>query len=196
MLKAEVDSAQLSRVQSMLSEVKNGAPRALTRSLNATAKQGKTRAVRLGSQEINIKQAKLRAEIHGPLDKPYNKATFTYLTARITARLRGLRMMNFVTGYTDATAPTGTPPKPPRTKVSKRGGIRQWRGGFFIPLKNTGGLMGLFTRSGDRIEHRYGPSPSQIFNNIRERPEYSEGLSEYLAKELDRQVDVILEKAK
>lgn len=200
MITTEVDKAQLERVKRQLEEVKNGAPRAMTRALNAVAKQGKTRAVKLGSQEINLKQAKLREEIYGPDDSYANKATFQKQESKITARLRGLRIMNFVTNYTDSNAPIGGSVEGwlkgwAKTKVGKSNSPIPWKGGFFLPLKNTGGLVGLFTREGSSIKHRYGPSPSQIFNNIRERPEYSEGLNEYLITELDRQVGVILDQA-
>lgn len=180
------DEAAIAEVEQILSDIKNGAPRALTKALNDTANHARTQIAKQGAAEINMTQARLKGELFGPGQLSTNKATFGNQVARVTARARGFRMMNFVTNYTDATAPLGKPPKVIKTKVKKGGPTIEWPGAYFLELKNTGGLRGVFVKS----EHKYGPSPSQIFSTL--KPVLSPALAVFMAEELDREIKTVI----
>lgn len=47
-----------------------------------------------------------------------------------------------------------------------RGSAKVMPGAFMMPLKNGSGRMGVFTRDGGKLKHRYGPSVYQMFNTI------------------------------
>lgn len=186
-LNLEVDETDIARVRFQLAGIKNGVPRAITRALNNTSNKAKTEAIAEARLDVRLTATYLREQIKAAKDTPANKATFTRQVSKVTARERGIQLGRYVTNA--ATVGFGYPSNPPRTKVKPSGASIQWKGAFLLRIGG-GTAIGLFTRSGDKIESEYGPSPSQIFKS--EKDVIAPRMSQYLAEQLLAETRAVL----
>lgn len=171
--------AQLRSAAASLRAVPDAAQRAGYRAVNAVAAKVATQAKRDISSQINLTQAyigdQMRTDKAGP-NKP---------VATIRMRMRAIRMARFDAKQITAPAPRakgdirrgigkGRKAAGVSTRISRQGGRTSRKAGFLLPLRagkaDGGNGFGVFVRTGkgrDDIEHKYGPSPDQLFRRWR-----------------------------
>lgn len=186
MIEIEVDSNQLETVKQLLAHIKNGAARALSRALNKTASRAKTLAGREIRKQINLSASYVRERLYGPSSGFEFRATVNRLTAKLSAKKRGILLREFAT----TEARLGRPPSPVRVRV-KPGTPKIMPGAFWVPLKNGNGLS-IAIRKGGKLDVLHGPSVSQVLTTVKD--DISQGLSQVLAANLQHETGWLLQK--
>jgi hypothetical protein len=184
-IQVSINPEQLKRLKSMLSGVKNGSNRAMSRALNETSNQAKIQGIRKIREQVRLKSKFLGERISSAKDSFANSATPQRLSSQVTAQRRGLLMAHFLTTKVNV--------KPIRTKIKPTGKSTLWRGAFFVRLRkgvDTGDKYGVFVRSSGDLKHLYGPSPSQVWTDAKD--EIAPGMNLYLQERLDKQIAALL----
>ncbi|MCK2095228.1 phage tail protein [Thauera aromatica] len=176
--------------------------RATVRSLNRVADRTATLSRRDIAAQINLTQRYIRAQME------VKKASRQRQVAEIRARLRAVRMARFDARQVTERAPDARAAGDPLRKIAKgrkaagvsvkiaRGNARtSRRAGFLIPLRagavDGGNGMGLFVRTGrgrTAIEHKYGPSPDQLFRRWAARPQNEKLIADLLEETFSNQI--------
>lgn len=202
MITVEIDQAKLAEVQQKLAYLKNGAERALARALNKTASKAKTLASREIRNQVNLSAAYVRERLYGPAAGFEYRATPNKLTAKLSARKRGILMKEFTL---PGQARKGRPPAPIRVKVAAQGSTITIASAFWVSLKSGNGLspavsnavlrrLGMKHSISGNLSYTvlHGPSLSQVFTGV--APEISSGLNEVLADNLYHEMGWLLQK--
>lgn len=174
----DVNREQLADAISLFEFLGGSTEDALRIAINKTAPKIKTAA----SREIR-NQVRLQASyVNGKLSVV--RATRAKLSASILTESRGMLMPRYSTDASIAGAETGSwgaPPKIPKTgirvKVKTSGSAKRFHGDtgnepFYMVLK-TSGALGIVARRtspgkrGGKIKAFYGPSVSQVFDDVR-----------------------------
>lgn len=165
---------QLLAAAKFVRDIPAASQRAGYRAVNNVLGRVETQARRDIAAQINLPQSYIREQTRttkaGP-DKP---------AAYIRMRIRAIRMARF--DARQITTPAQRAKGDPRrsiakgrkaagvsVKIGRKGGRTSRQRGFLIPLRNAG-VQGLFVRTGPGprdIEHKYGPSPDQLFRRWR-----------------------------
>lgn len=186
MIAVEIDQAQLETVQQQLAHIKNGAARALSRALNKTASKAKTIASREIRKQVNLSAGYVRERLYGPSSGFEFKATINKLSAKLSAKKRGVLLREFAT----TEARLGRPPNPVRVRV-KPGTPKIMPGAFWVPLKGGNGLS-IAIRKGGRLDVLHGPSVSQVLTTVKD--DISQDMSAVLAANLQHETGWLLQK--
>lgn len=180
-----IDQTQLDQAESRLRNINNGFPRAFSRALNRTSVRAKTRGIQDIRLDVGLTTTYLRTVIWSSNDRFENKATFSNLQSKVSARRRGLRLFNFLRSQIWA--------QPIRTRVKPAGASHVWNNAFFLRLRSgtlAGGSLGIFIRENRELKHLYGPSPSQVWTEVHQdiMPE----MQDYLQEQLETEVNGVL----
>lgn len=179
-MRVSIDKNQLNETLVMLKGLELEGPKILSRSLNAAATFGRKRA----NQEIR-KQVRLKSPYINKKLK-IKRATWSNLSARITAEKRGVLMTRF-----------------PHT-VLKRGGVtvgikaggkrKKLPGAFKTRVKAGDDYVdviaipapGFFTTGNPKFKVLYAPSVSQVFNTVRD--DIDSEVMEFLDIDVEKQI--------
>lgn len=176
----KISAEQVKDLQRKLDAIagETGIVRAMAAALNKTASKAKTELNKEVRADVRLTAAEVRDILRGPNDNPANKATFSNLRSKVTARKRGARLQRFQTAE-----------DPVKVKVKPTGRAKTLPGAFIIPLSNTT-VTGIFIREGESIRHLYGPSVSQVFQS--EKEEFAPIMQAYLAAQLKIEAEGII----
>lgn len=185
-----VDQSEIDRVNNALKSIKNGANKALTRSLNFVLKKARVSASTEIREDVNLTKKYVDKKLKTSF------ATSSDLKAVLSAEKRGTLLTRFPHkklksgGYS--------------VKVKKSGKTIKMRSGIFVPnLKNSGatGLALPFKIAQERkkgpvkqssgIYVLHGPSVSQVMVAVKDK--IMPDMDNVLATEMDRQIGVILQ---
>lgn len=183
-----------------LRDLPEASQRAATRAVNAVTAKLATQSRRDIGAQINLPQSYIRDQM------TVTKATRNTPQAAIRMRMRAVRLARFA-----AQQRTAAVKHPKRSKGDASRGIaagrkqagvsvavvrgdrKRLRGGFFLPLRagkvDGGNGLGVFIRTGrgrDAVEHKYGPSPDQLFR--RWMAEQSPDIQQMLVEAYDSQL--------
>ncbi len=186
MITVDIDETQLAEVQERLAYLKNGAARALSRALNKTAARAKTIASSEIRKQINLSAAYVRDRLYGPSSGFEYRATVNKLTAKLSAKKRGILLREFAT----TEARLGRLKTPVRVRV-KPGSPKIMPGAFWVPLKGGNGLS-IAIRKGSNLDVLHGPSVSQVLTTVKD--DISPQLSGVLAANLQHEMGWLLQK--
>lgn len=188
-IRIEIDASQLARVRSALSDIKNGAERAITRALNSTAAKAKIEASKAIRAEVKLSASYVNGKI------TVTKATFDSPQSSISAERRGVLLTQFP--YT-ILARGGV-----SVRVSSSRGREKMPSAFVIPRLKNSGVPGIALPKDIANRYRkshytgrlpyvvlHAPSVSQVLTEVKD--DISPDMDTYLATELDRQIGVIL----
>lgn len=75
----------------------------------------------------------------------------------------------------------------------KRGQPRDMKSAFLVPLKNSGGRMGVFVHDGKKLKHLYGPAVYQLYRNY--LGDHAQDIQSDLETELMAGLDAAIAKA-
>lgn len=172
--------------------------RAGYRAVNAVAAKVATQARRDIAGQVNLPQSYIADQMHT------SKASPTNPVATIRMRMRAVRLARFAATQITKASPRakgdarrgigkGRKQAGVAVKVARQGARKTMAGAFLIPLRvgkaDGGNGMGVFLRTGkdrDAIEHKYGPSPDQLFRRwrIEAAPDIKRMLAEAYAAQL------------
>lgn len=203
MIDAKIDRASVKSVRILLAGVSDQAPKILARSLNRTAQKAQTEGSREVRKQVNLKAAYVKSRLK------LSRATYGNLSASISTPVRGLLLSRFSTNRQisgDSTSwvkPPEVPTRGIRVKVDPATGAKVVSGGneikgkpFYMVLPGTGGRVAIAGRRitpgprGGKIKVFYGPSLSQVFDDV--IGEISGPMNEFLANEMDKNIDAVL----
>jgi hypothetical protein len=155
-----------------ISNVGSVAARATSRGINKVAAKTKTRAKRAISSNVMLTSTYVNKKM------TMTKATVATLKAQITGRKRGTTLATYgaksrklkakspiskLKGFARLGIPVGKKQAGVKVRVLRRGGTKTSTRKFMLPLKGTGGALGVFSRQGGKLKHHYGPSVDQGF---------------------------------
>lgn len=185
----QIDLTELTALQGRLLEVKDGQGLllAVTRALNKTSDKAKVAGAQEIYKQLNLKSSYIKAQLSSASDSPANRATFSQLRSKVSARRRGVRLARFMTN--ESAVGFGRPKTRPRVRVKRTGLAKPITGGFLLHLKYSG-LAGIFVYQNGRLKHLYGPSPSQAFESVKDQ--ISPAMVAYLAAQLKTQAEGVL----
>lgn len=166
--------------------------------INDTARKIRTASSKAVRDQVNLKAAYVNRHL-----RLTQRATDSELAAVISARTRPTRLARYgakqltrkaprATGDPSRNIPAGRKQAGVSVKVQKGGARRKMRGAFLIPLQSAG-VEGVFVRTGSGdsdIEHLYGPSVDQVFQDVRE--DVAPDTETMLAREFRRQLKRLL----
>lgn len=145
------------------------------RAINRVAEKATTRSRREIVSQVALTDAYVRDRMS------LSKATESHPVAIISARQRATKLATY--GAKQITASAKRAKGDPRrgiapgrkqagisVQVGRGAGRKKMAGAFFLPLRagqEAGGNgMGVFVRTGDAIDHLYGPSVDQVFRSV------------------------------
>ncbi len=184
-LSVTIDPAQLAEVRTLLSDVKNGAVRALARGINRTRDHCQSQVVKSVYDELNLTQTTIREYV----PKSAN-ATFTNLTAKVTAMNTKIPLYEFPWSYVGPEF-AFVPPRPVMikgqwvmvgatkrrqvsVKVRRSKSAETWRHIFL--LRFASGHVGFYARVGDPRLHIYEQPGPSVAGVVEGQP----GLEDYI----------------
>ena len=142
-MEIQIDESQLRDVQTMMTGIKDGYPKVLTRAVNKTLTGVRTDATGEISKELNLTKTRIRK------DFKITKMTWTKLKAKIDSTGKPLGLADF----------TGTKPRAKGVSVKvKKTGTRSIIAHAFM-TKGRGGVKDIVGRrkyKGDRVKKRIG----------------------------------------
>lgn len=201
-MKVEIDRSSMKSVRLMLAGVQSQSPKILSRSLNATATKTRTEGSKEIRKQVNLKAAYVRSRL------TLRKASQNKLSASIATPVRGLLLSHYSTDRQIAGSNVSwiKPPKVPtrgiRVKVQAGTGTKVVTGGdeikgkpFYMVLPNSRRVAIVGRRasagaSGGKIKVLYGPSLSQVFDDV--VGDLSEPMNDYLAEQIEKNTDAVL----
>lgn len=189
---------KLRRMAARVRSIPDAAERAGYRAVNAVAARVTTQARRDIAAQVNLPQSYIADQMRT------DKASAANPVAVIRLRMRAVRLARFAAAQVTKTAvrakgdarrgiQKGRKQAGVAVKVARQGGRKTMPRAFLIPLragKSDGGNgMGVFVRVGkgrDAIEHKYGPSPDQLFRRwrVEAAPDIKRMLAETYASQL------------
>lgn len=166
----KVDASGVKKLSRFAADVPDAVARAEFRAVNKVAEQTFTRSKRQITNIVSLKASYVAERMH------IQKALMAKPLALITARTRPTKLYTYGARQLTVAAPRakGDPSRgiPAGRKaagvaagVRKGGAKKAMPGAFLMQLKNDNGL-GIFTRSGRLLRHRYGPSVDQTFTLV------------------------------
>lgn len=201
-MKVEVDKASVNKVKMLMAGLTTGSPKALMRSLNATASKGKTESNKAIRTQVNLSAAYIRDRLE------VKKATTGNLTAKIITPSRGLMLVYYLYGVNAVNPDTGR---------ASYGALLKYKKGFFsvanldqplkvkikpnsspislgpewfiLPKLKNSNLPALAKRENGRLR-LHGPSLSQVFTDVKD--DLAQSLSEYQVEQFNKKLDDIL----
>ena len=178
-MKARIDQIQLAETNLMVKGIGKNAPKVLSRSLNKTVSKGRTLSSKKIRQQVSLKAKYVKDKLH------IRKATWSKLTASISAESRGLILTNYVTGV-DGNGNF-------KVKIKKKGKTKIITNAFLTTI-NAGSrkLDAIAVRDPvtNKFKILYGPSVSQVFNTVRD--DIDTELVEYLAVVSEKELNAVL----
>ena len=170
----------LKEVQRALKSYATDVQRVQTRALNRTITKGRTLTSKEIRSEVNLKAGYVKERVD------IRKADFSKQIASIVARKRGILLSRF---------PNRIIKKKGVSVRVKRGSAKFIKGAFKANVKAGGRTVevvalrvpGRYKNGNAKFKALYGPSPSQVFANVRDKigPQLERELLLQLQKELD-----------
>ena len=201
-MKIEVDQASVNKVKVLMAGITTGAPKALMRSLNATATKGRTESSRAIRSQVNLPAAYVRDKLE------IRKASTKNLTAKIVTPSRGLLMSYYLYGVNAVNPDTGRASygallkykkgffsvanldQPLKVKIKPNSTpIKLGPEWFILPKLKNSNLPALAKRENGRLR-LHGPSLSQVFTDVKD--ELAESLADYQTDQFNKKLDDIL----
>lgn len=177
-LNVDVDQKKIQEVEAVLSGIKNGAPRAVSRAINRTVTFGKTRSSKLIRQEYTINKPAVDRAI-----REY-KSTPQMLHGKLGFRGRPKQLRNFAYRQTD---------KRIFANVKRSTGYRKLTHRAFVQTINTGpALMMRLSAARYPVEVLHGPSTPQLAGSVNVEPQIRKDISKKLEERLDHETNAIL----
>lgn len=206
-MNVQIDKATLSNVRFVLRGIQDEAPpKILSRALNATAKKARTEGSKAIRKEVNLKASYVNSRL------TIRKATFRNLQSKVITPNRGLLLSRFSTNaqvrnenISWIKPPPQVPKRGIKVKVSPPGGGSKTITGdppdtkgqpFYIALSNGRAAIAARRkqlgppRGGGKLKVFYGPSLSQVFNNVVD--DLRGPLAEYQEEQVSKQIDSVL----
>jgi len=182
MISVELDKRQWRDVQRTLRHIPRGLPKAVSRAVNKTATTARSRIVKGIFAEIRMKQTDIRKALS------LRKATYRVFEAMIRVGGKRIPLIKFSARQVRRGVSYGM----------RRSEGRQTIPGAFVATMPSG-HVGVFKRRGKvrkPIKERFGPSPMAVFDRTPGLwSKMRTDTSVLLARNLDTQVRVLLEKA-
>ena len=171
------DKKQMEMAQAMLSGIKNGMPKAVSRAINRTATTTNVQASKLIKKEYTIK--------NGTKGK-VTRASTSRLAGNINFKGRPRLLRNFSMGITK---------KGITARVKKSSGRRLIPRTFIRPLKNSN-VPGVLQRKKGAARYPvkvlHGPSLPQMAGNVNVQPEVEKFIQQKMDERLNHEVDALL----
>ena len=171
------DKKKMEMAQAMLSGIKNGFPKAVSRAINRTAATKNVQASKLIKKEYTIK---------GGTKGTVTKATTSMLAGNINFKGRPRLLRNFSMGITK---------KGITARVKRSSGRRLIPRTFIRPLVGSN-VPGVLQRKKGAarypIEVLHGPSLPQMAGNVNVQPEVEKFIQEKMDERLNHEVDALL----
>lgn len=171
------DKKKMEMAQAMLSGIKNGFPKAVSRAINRTATTTNVQASKLIKKEYTIK---------GGTKGTVTKATTSMLAGNINFKGRPRLLRNFSMGITK---------KGITARVKRSSGRRLIPRTFIRPLVGSN-VPGVLQRKKGAarypIEVLHGPSLPQMAGNVNVQPEVEKFIQEKMDERLNHEVDALL----
>ena len=187
----QFDKRQLDLVKKTFSEIKNGAPRVIVRSLNKTAAKAKTEASKEIRKVVTLKAKTVKDAIK------ITKPNFKNLSAKLTISGRPLPLINYGLAKNIFVKGGGLGARAGiKVKVRKNRGIEKHPNAFFAQMKS--GHKGIYERKGKKrlpIEEKAGPSIPAVFQ-FNGESKVSLNAANNLQTNLDREIAFLLSKIK
>lgn len=166
----KVDASDVKKLSRFAADIPDAVARAEFRAVNKVADKTFTRSKRAITSIVSLKANYVSDRMH------IQRAQMQKPLALITARTRPMKLFTYGARQLTAAAPRakGDPARgiPAGRKAAgvaagvKAGGVKvPMAGAFLMQLKNENG-WGIFTRSGKKLRHRYGPSVDQTFTLV------------------------------
>lgn len=155
-----VDRRAIRQVESDLSHLKNGAPKALSRAINHTLTVTRTEASKEIRKQVKLKAGYVRKKL------TLRKANTGNLTGAISTPSRG----TLLSRYPHRQYKNGNI----GVQVKPAGGKKKMPGAFFIHFSNGNTGIAIRTKHGpglgrsEGIKVLYGPSVSQVFTDVKD----------------------------
>jgi len=171
------DKKKMEMAQAMLSGIKNGFPKAVSRAINRTATTTNVQASKLIKKEYTIK---------GGTKGTVTKATTSMLAGNINFKGRPRLLRNFSMGITK---------KGITARVKRSSGRRLIPRTFIRPLVGSN-VPGVLQRKKGAarypIEVLHGPSLPQMAGNVNVQPEVEKFIQKKMDERLNHEVDALL----
>lgn len=171
------DKKQMEIAQAMLSGIKNGMPKAVSRAINRTATATNVQASILIKKEYTIK--------NGTKGK-VTRATTSRLAGNVNFKGRPRLLHNFSMGITK---------KGITARIKKSSRRRLIPRTFIRPLKNSN-VPGVFQRKKGAARYPvkvlHGPSLPQMAGNVNVQPEVEKFIQQKMDERLNHEVDALL----
>lgn len=171
------DKKKMEIAQAMLSGIKNGFPKAVSRAINRTATTTNVQASKLIKKEYTIK---------GGTKGTVTKATTSMLAGNINFKGRPRLLRNFSMGITK---------KGITARVKRSSGRRLIPRTFIRPLVGSN-VPGVLQRKKGAarypIEVLHGPSLPQMAGNVNVQPEVEKFIQKKMDERLNHEVDALL----
>ena len=171
------DKKKMEMAQAMLSGIKNGFPKAVSRAINRTATTTNVQASKLIKKEYTIK---------GGTKGTVTKATTGMLAGNINFKGRPRLLRNFSMGITK---------KGITARVKRSSGRRLIPRTFIRPLVGSN-VPGVLQRKKGAarypIEVLHGPSLPQMAGNVNVQPEVEKFIQKKMDERLNHEVDALL----
>jgi len=178
-MKASIDQIQLAETNVMIKGVSKNTPKILTRALNKTVSKGRTLSSKKIREQVSLKANYVKSKLN------IRKATWTKLTASISAESRGLILTNYATGV-DKNGHI-------KVKIKKKGKAKIFTDAFLTTI-NAGSkkvdAIAVRDPATNKFKVLYGPSVSQVFNTVRD--DVDTELVEYLSVVAEKELDAVL----
>ncbi|WP_017941710.1 phage tail protein [Thioalkalivibrio sp. ALE6] len=187
----QIDASQIGNSRKFLRGMKRAALNAQYRAVNRVASKTRTKASKGIREDVRLKAGYVNQNL-----KVVKKARRDDPQAVIRARQRPTRLARFGAKQLTRRAPNalgdasrgigaGRKAAGVAVNVGRTTGRSKMPGAFLMPLRNAG-VMGVFVRNGNRLQHLYGPSVDQLFRRL--RGEIHDDVSADLAAEYERQL--------
>lgn len=187
----KLDTSGVKSLVDFTGQFEEATARAEFRAVNKVAEKTSTRSKREIVSIVNLSASYVRERMSLQKAQLYKPVAF------IKGRTRPTRLITYAARQLTASAPkakgnarVGIPAGRKAAGVSvgvtRKNGRKTMASAFLMPLKNDNGL-GIFTRTGGKLKHHYGPSVDQTFTLVIEniRDDVGADLEDTLAKQLD-----------
>jgi hypothetical protein len=201
-IQIHIDVSEVRKKLKALDGIKGGAQKAIMRSMNKAVTGMRTDAKKEVATRYTVKQKDVSDKL------TLKKASMTDLTIVMSSKGRPMRLAHF---KTKANKKAGTPGAPTVYASVKKGGAGGFTGGFMATMVSTNGITGVFRRTGrfkvvgkgaykgqmrEQIEQLHGPGVVQMLDEQQVRTAIQEKGAERFNKELDHQIEFLLDKQK
>jgi hypothetical protein len=176
------------QLEKKLNKIQTAVKKGEVRALNKTATKAKTQATKAIGKQIILPAKYIKSKLwisKANKNKPY---------AKIEAQKRGIQLRRFYAKHLHKKGkPAGI-----AVKVKRRGRQKKIPGGFLIKLKRNNGYGIAMRKKGAKGRNNYkvlyGPSPSQVFDQV--RPEIEPEIRKTLKRNMQHEIQYAVSKIK